>query len=296
MRGKVLPLPLLICDTRITPASCGMIAKQPPLKDHPRLCGEKYLRRDASNMCIGSPPPMRGKAAVGMYRREMWGITPAYAGKSTSTLLKLRFSSGSPPPMRGKGVFRCIRGIGIRITPAYAGKRVSAAEAFLAIEDHPRLCGEKIAGNNALECKRGSPPPMRGKDRYDGNAVQDDRITPAYAGKRSVAIERSTSSRDHPRLCGEKFFEDFSVSFSTGSPPPMRGKGQPGITGSGSFRITPAYAGKRGVLFVVENLFVGSPPPMRGKALSYSHRKHGKRITPAYAGKSKYFLKAFPGL
>ena len=51
------------------------------LPDHPRLCGEKFVVSAFVRDFGGSPPPMRGKAAVGMYRREMWGITPAYAGK-----------------------------------------------------------------------------------------------------------------------------------------------------------------------------------------------------------------------
>ena len=32
-----------------------------------------------------------------------------------------------------------------RITPAYAGKRVEKAAVKRGVEDHPRLCGEKIA-------------------------------------------------------------------------------------------------------------------------------------------------------
>ena len=85
--------------------------------------------------------------------------------------------------MRGKGVFRCIRGIGIRITPAYAGKRVSAAEAFLAIEDHPRLCGEKRPADLHAVRRGGSPPPMRGKVPDRAEEFPDPGITPAYAGK-----------------------------------------------------------------------------------------------------------------
>ena len=45
MRGKVMQNP----------------KKRTKRQDHPRLCGEKYLRRDAANMFMGSPPPMRGK-------------------------------------------------------------------------------------------------------------------------------------------------------------------------------------------------------------------------------------------
>ena len=70
------------------------------------------------------------------------------------------------------------------ITPAYAGK--SEASYFF---DKRQL---------------GSPPPMRGKDgdaRVYGNARG---ITPAYAGKRRSPAWEISTTRDHPRLCGEK--------------------------------------------------------------------------------------------
>ena len=84
------------------------------------------------------------------------------------------------------------------------GKAVSAEEAFLAIEDHPRLCGEKFTRLFLSMTAPGSPPPMRGKD---GAAVKKEikkRITPAYAGKSHFSEIVLTENKDHPRLCGEK--------------------------------------------------------------------------------------------
>ena len=85
---------------------------------------------------------------------------------------------------------------------------------------------------------------MRGKgfDRCKENPAS--RITPAYAGKSGKHYEESMGNRDHPRLCGEKFGFEVESEETTGSPPPMRGKG---ITPSPIFcpaGITPAYAGK----------------------------------------------------
>ena len=58
----------------------------------------------------------------------------------------------------------------------------------------------------AIDFKKGSPPPMRGKVIMSLNPVGLIRITPAYAGK-SVSRKCSRSrKRDHPRLCGEKLF------------------------------------------------------------------------------------------
>ena len=51
------------------------------------------------------------------------------------------------------------------------------------------------------------------------------RITPAYAGKRTLTGGR--------------------ISLTVGSPPPMRGKDRTRFVLKDGFRITPAYAGKR---------------------------------------------------
>ena len=76
------------------------------------------------------------------------------------------------------------------------------------------------------------------------NDFQPMEITPAYAGKRILVKHYKWNPRDHPRLCGEKAHSWCQEHHWTGSPPRMRGKGQPGTTGSGAFGITPAYAGK----------------------------------------------------
>ena len=51
-----------------------------------------------------------------------------------------------------------------RITPAYAGKSGELYVLFKSIQDHPRLCGEKVLIMIHLLTTYGSPPPMRGKD------------------------------------------------------------------------------------------------------------------------------------
>ena len=72
--------------TRITPAYAGkrmLVGEYPkPLWDHPRVCGEKFLKQVESLSYLGSPPRMRGKAPRIREDLERMGITPAYAGKS----------------------------------------------------------------------------------------------------------------------------------------------------------------------------------------------------------------------
>ncbi len=54
----------------------------------------------------------------------------------------------------------------------------------MAIEDHPRLCGEKTFDFATGARIAGSPPPMRGKVNRFCSRTNRRRITPAYAGKR----------------------------------------------------------------------------------------------------------------
>ena len=131
-----------------------------------------------------------------------------------------------------------------RITPAYAGKRLRRQAPRCQSEDHPRLCGEKRMYTLLDLLPWGSPPPMRGK--ANGNKFIDGkyRITPAYAGKSALLRQCQGSSRDHPRLCGEKSACTRASLQWTGSPPPMRGKVAVATKEDPPDRITPAYAGK----------------------------------------------------
>ena len=167
--------------------------------------------------------------------------------------------------MRGKGVdaYRFYKNR--RITPAYAGKSDNKVGEIAEWEDHPRLCGEKDSPLLNSTLILGSPPPMRGKDREPADTGCTDGITPAYAGKSSYttaaeseenritpayagkSMELSSNimvSKDHPRLCGEKKNGLSIILWGTGSPPPMRGKGQTSTVFVESEGITPAYAGK----------------------------------------------------
>ena len=93
----------------------------------------------------GSPPRMRGKAALQAQIEKEKRITPAYAGKSPvgrgyyhdaedhprvcgEKIIGLEHKallSGSPPRMRGKETDGAVLGAFFGITPAYAGKRSS---------------------------------------------------------------------------------------------------------------------------------------------------------------------------
>ena len=86
---------------------------------------------------------MRGKDVSQNFYMSIFGITPAYAGKSLNCRRIEHHDEGSPPPMRGKGLCPRSRSHASGITPAYAGK---SQHGFYAGTQH-----------------LGSPPPMRGK-------------------------------------------------------------------------------------------------------------------------------------
>ena len=110
-------------------------------------------------------------------------------------------------------------------------------------------------------------------------------ITPAYAGKSSSVHSAQKSSRDHPRVCGEKTMACSILRPMRGSPPRVRGKDDEQENCNSYHGITPAHAGKsmgyggqrlicedhprvcgeKAMLGRVQTTGLGSPPRMRGK-------------------------------
>ena len=85
MRGKVLFLAGNRPGHRITPACAGKrlanFCAVGPVKDHPRVCGEKSSRLPRRLKNAGLPPRVRGKAGCSPAAGAPGGITPACAGK-----------------------------------------------------------------------------------------------------------------------------------------------------------------------------------------------------------------------
>ena len=114
------------------------------------------------------------------------------------------FAIGSPPRMRGK-VAAAVPALFLRgITPACAGKSEKQVPFLPPYQDHPRVCGEKVKKGFDGVYQKGSPPRMRGKGSGTGGFQSLQGITPAYAGKRDRPRSGPGTTRDHPRVCGEK--------------------------------------------------------------------------------------------
>ena len=74
-----------------------------------------------------------------------------------------------------------------------------------ATGDHPRTCGEKELFPTQSVEKIGSPPHMRRKGLEDTQPTEEERITPAHAGKSTDESYKFNITEDHPRTCGEKY-------------------------------------------------------------------------------------------
>ena len=147
--------------------------------------------------------------------------------------------------MRGKAGDAQPLAFCVGITPAYAGKRYRNARSGQYQRDHPRVCGEKAFMAFCRNCAVGSPPRMRGKVCFLGCISVLTGITPAYAGKSVALWHMVVIVWDHPRVCGEKSYQDSQHGCQSGSPPRMRGKDANGLNMLSNLGITPAYAGKR---------------------------------------------------
>ena len=155
--------------------------------DHPRVCGENLRVTGKAVGQRGSPPRVRGKLLLVRPHAVGERITPACAGKTSTSFsyrleardhprvcgenkidVTLRYRDpGSPPRVRGKRAPIFAQSAPVRITPACAGKTASCGKRACEMEDHPRVCGENIS-------RRWKREPGR-------------RITPACAGKTAHA-------------------------------------------------------------------------------------------------------------
>ena len=146
-RGKGITARPKGLSGRITPAWAGKSRcarlDAGHRRDHPRVGGEKFRGVHMSIFSIGSPPRGRGKALTRPRRPRLAGITPAWAGKSSTIpptwaatedhprvggekcrgAPAATLPPGSPPRGRGKAAGASVGRLAVGITPAWAGKR-----------------------------------------------------------------------------------------------------------------------------------------------------------------------------
>ena len=229
---------------------------------------------------------MRGKAVCDLRSRRRSRDHPRVCGEKSAATAYQGAALGSPPRVRGKVTDPMIFWLSMRITPACAGKRP------------PSIMLPVSSG--------GSPPRVRGKATLRMFLIFSFRITPACAGKSYYFAFLTITSKDHPRVCGEKLPALLPYLNRLGSPPRVRGKVCNRQAAIYRVRITPACAGKRRGVSMPAGGTWGITPACAGKSKLVRFgtskvqdhprvcgEKHqlfdstitAKRITPACAGK-----------
>ena len=166
--------------------------------------------------------------------------------------------------------------------------------------------GEDVNSGDGVRVIAGSPPHARGRRDPCTRRRPHARITPACAGKTTVARVQFNVGKDHPRMRGEDLSCWVSCWWRRGSPPHARGRRATEVSLKGLEGITPACAGKtlhplprrtiskdhprmRGedrVGYRSEHCGGGSPPHARGRLPGSHAASPISGITPACAGKT----------
>ena len=198
MRGKARCSCRRWKKSRITPAYAGKSSSAssfaPSSGDHPRVCGEKATHRGSLRSKEGSPPRVRGKASHHEVCVLVLGITPAYAGKSSTATLAAH-STGDHPRVCGEKSANPK----VRDTMEGASPRMRGKVFFFTGASFCAIFFLEPSGNLLLEPSGSSwvppdgsifvfaiglPPRVRGKAITFREQDSADGITPAYAGKR----------------------------------------------------------------------------------------------------------------
>ena len=145
---------------------------------------------------------------------------------------------------------------------------------------------------------------MRGTPQRHQPHRPVQRIIPAYAGNARCQTGMREPQPDHPRVCGERFFNVVCHRTISGSSPRMRGTPDDNAICANCYRIIPAYAGnaetgaalitsvtdhprvcgERDRELLARSRTVGSSPRMRGTHRCQPRSAPLLRIIPAYAG------------
>ena len=173
-------------EPRIIPADAGSTtlyrkSRRTP-RDHPRGCGEHSQTTLMKIQTKGSSPRMRGARTALCRVVPLLRIIPADAGSTPSfswdlsisedhprgcgehrqSLTSLLHDIGSSPRMRGAHLPLMHPQILVGIIPADAGSTADLLGRDVALEDHPRGCGEHTTLSDSRQSNQGSSPRMRG--------------------------------------------------------------------------------------------------------------------------------------
>ena len=212
-------------------------------EDHPRRCGEHFIRCTYDFCVQGSSPQMRGALAATATEISSNRDHPRRCGEHCACPAMIAVALGSSPQMRGAQHRDCTKQPRGRIIPADAGSTKSSPWWARPSWDHPRRCGEHSVQCCRFCLFRGSSPQMRGARPLAGPGVPPHGIIPADAGSTGEVVIVGAVVLDHPRRCGEHYWGHLLLEPIPGSSPQMRGAPSGAQVGAAQTWIIPADAG-----------------------------------------------------
>ena len=211
----------------IIPAGTGSTRRPRPRParawDHPRRCGEHIPPLTQPTQLLGSSPQVRGALVAVPLVGEQGGITPAGAGSTRTSRIRLT-SAGDHPRRCGEhleGKLQNRRVLGS--SPQVRGAPSKHIPFETPPGDHPRRCGEHINTSLRAGMAAGSSPQVRGAPELVQHRPVIGGIIPAGAGSTRGLGCRQGHVGDHPRRCGEHTRRALPQSSPPGSSPQVRG-------------------------------------------------------------------------
>ncbi len=191
----------------------------------PAGAGRQGIRSSTDTQSGGTSPRVRGAGRNGHDRPGARGNIPAAAGSRAGRTLRRAWWVEHP---RGCGERRgseprprAIRGN----IPAGAGSSAGGAAASRRGWEHPCGCGEQPSTAALAEGAQGTSPRVRGAVELVEGAERPPGNIPAGAGSRPWPSVMTTTSREHPRGCGEQYLRASTVTTGGGTSPRVWGAG-----------------------------------------------------------------------
>ena len=251
-------------------------------------------------------PACAGKTGPGLEAAGPGWAHPRVCGENRSALCDPAAGWGSSPRVRGKRDASFLLPAAKGLIPACAGKTRNSIQPNPQHRAHPRVCGENVSVVKARLSSVGSSPRVRGKLPWPPRVPSLRRLIPACAGKTEGLLRSDTSTRAHPRVCGENCQQRSPKRAARGSSPRVRGKRGHLCCAHGVQGLIPACAGKTcgdraeanlaeahprvcGENFMAVDaggLGEGSSPRVRGKPYRENAERSTYGLIPACAGKT----------
>ena len=194
---------------------------------------------------------------------------------------------GSSPLTRGKPTAGITWQGAPGLIPAHAGKTRSGRLGRANARAHPRSRGENSGACWTGTLIFGSSPLTRGKRVVGAEALADEGLIPAHAGKTNVFMIVVLTAWAHPRSRGENEQRTRPNKPGCGSSPLTRGKPRGQYWRPMDGRAHPRSRGENETPAALNGEREGSSPLTRGKRCLAEWARESNRLIPAHAGKTR---------